>query len=304
MKPIWMDYRRIVHATASNLLAAVAPSYYVRLTGQTGRGREEEQPVDVAGYFQRCFDDYFRQLNVETADIPAWLAGKTLLEYGPGDLPGVALLMVAHGARKVWCVDRFPMMRLSEKNIAVLRDLLGRLSGGALQRARACFVRNGEPDSGFNPTRIEYRVHARGLSRLKDCADMVYSRAVLEHVDDLAATYADMRAALAPDGIAIHLVDLKSHGLHRDNPLDFLTWPDWLWKLMYSHKGVPNRWRRIHHRQDTQSAGLRLVKLETTSMAATEDVERVRQHLANRFRDLDDDELACLGFWLIAQKRA
>lgn len=302
MKPIWVDYRRIAHATASNLLAAVAPGYYVRLTGQTGRGGEEEHPVDVAGYFQRCFEDYFRQLNVETAAIPAWLAGKTLLEYGPGDLPGVALLMVAHGAEKVWCVDRFPMMRLSEKNIAVLRDLLGRLSGEALRRARACFVRSGDPESGFDPARIEYRVRASGLSGLEHCVDMVYSRAVLEHVDDLPATYADMKSALAPDGVAIHLVDLKSHGLHKNNPLDFLACPGWLWKLMFSHKGVPNRWRRVHHRLAAEQAGLHLTKMATTTTADMTDIKQVRPHLASQFRGLEDQEIACLGFWMVAER--
>lgn len=303
MKPFWMDYRRIAHATASNLLAAMAPSYYLRLTGQTGRGREEEHPMDVAGYFQRCFDDYFRQLNIELAAIPAWLSGKTLLEYGPGDVPGVALLMVAHGAEKVWCVDRFPMMRLSAKNVAVLHDLLGRLSGESLQRARACFVHDGDPNSGFNPDRIEYRVRASGLSKLKHCADLVYSRAVLEHVDDLQATYADMKASLTPDGVAIHLIDLKSHGLHKSNPLDFLAYPGWMWNLMFSHKGVPNRWRRVHHLEAAEQAGLHLTKLETIASANPMDITQARPHLASEFRNLDDEDLACLGFWFVAQAR-
>ncbi|HRH80771.1 MAG TPA: methyltransferase domain-containing protein [Thiobacillaceae bacterium] len=304
MKPLWMDLTRVAHASASNLLAAVAPSYYLRLTGQTGRGRAEERTSDVADYFLRSFDDYFRQLEVAATDIPAWLAGKTLLEYGPGDVPAVALLMIAYGAEKVWCVDRFPMLRLSEKNVAVLELLLGGLSGSALQRARGCFLRHGDLRSGFDPARIEYRVNASGLSGLRQCADMVYSRAVLEHVNDLQATYADMASALKPAGVAVHLVDLKSHGLHKDNPLDFLVWPEWLWRLMFSHKGVPNRWRRIHHLQAAEGAGLKLTNVQTTSTADPADIRRVRPALAKPFQDLADQEFACLGFWMVAETRA
>src|SRR4029077_4841255 len=103
--------------------------------------------------------------------------------------------------------------------------------------------------------RIEYLVRPSGLSGLSGQADLVISRAVLEHVDDLAATFADMASALRPGGIAVHQVDLKSHGLHQRNPLDFLSWPPALWRLMYSHKGVPNRWRVTHYRELLRKTG-------------------------------------------------
>jgi SAM-dependent methyltransferase len=132
---------------------------------------------------------------------------------------------------------------------------------------------------------------------------LVVSRAVLEHVNDLPATFRDMRRALAPDGVALHLVDLKSHGLHRRNPLDFLTWPDVLWTLMYSCKGVPNRLRPGDYRAAAQAAGLEIASMVATGRARREDVTEVRPHLAAPFRGLSDDELAWLGFWMVCANR-
>lgn len=302
MKPAWRELPRIAHAIASNLLAGAAPSLYVRLTRQTGRGAGEEVPEDIAGYFMDSFLDYFDRLGVPRTEIAAWLHGKTALEYGPGDVPGVALLMLAHGAEKVWCVDRFPLVHLSDKNVDVLRQLLARLTPEQAARAEACFARAGDPTSGFRPDKVDYLVRASGMSGLTGAVDLVYSRAVLEHVNDLDASYADMRRALRPGGVAIHLVDLRSHGLHRSHPLDFLCWPSWLWSLMYGYKGVPNRWRLSHHLAAARAAALQVDTLAPTTRLDAASVQVVRPCLGGPFRALDDDDLAVQGFWLIGRR--
>lgn len=301
MKSPWRELPRIAHALASNLLAGMAPSLYVRLTRQTGRGAGEELPDDIAGYCMDSFLDYFDHLGVPRDGVEDWLHGKTALEYGPGDVPGVALLMLAHGAEKVWCVDRFPLVRLSDKNVDVLRQLLARLTPEQAARAEACFARPGDPASGLRADKLEYLVRPSGMSGLIGNVDLVYSRAVLEHVDDLDATYADMRRALRPGGVAIHLVDLRSHGLHRSHPLDFLCWPSWLWSLMYAYKGVPNRWRLPHHLVAARSAALQVDTPVFTTQLDAASVQAVRPCLDRPFRGLSDDDLAVQGFWLICR---
>jgi SAM-dependent methyltransferase len=274
----------------------------VRLTAQTGRGGGEESPEQIAQYFLDCFADYFRVLGVPAEQISAYLAGKRLLEYGPGDVPGVALLMLAHGAERVWCVDRFPLASLSAKNVAVLERLISLLPLEAQQRAAQCFVRPGEPASGFAADGLEYLVKPSGLSGLSEAVDLVFSRAVLEHVNDLHATFRDMRQALRSGGVAIHEVDLKSHGLHRRNILDFLTWPELLWKLMYSGKGVPNRWRVDRYREVLAGSGLRVVLLERREQTSPEVVREVRPFLAQSFQQVSDEDLSWLSFWLVVEK--
>ncbi|MEQ1600145.1 MAG: methyltransferase domain-containing protein [Methylophilaceae bacterium] len=295
--------KRIVKATLTNQLARFAPAWYVRFTGETGRGLDEETSAQAARYFQRCFDDYFAKLGVAPSAISAFLAGKHILEYGPGDLPGVALLMIAHGAESVVCVDRFPLVQLSEKNLAVIQELLASLGKEAQQRAQNCMLEVNSPAAGFNPEFIRYHIDPNGLSGLRDQIDLVLSRAVLEHVNDLPATFNDMYVAMKRDAIAIHQVDLKSHGLHLSNPLDFLYWSESLWQLMYSHKGVPNRLRVNAYRAILAQTGFDIVTLEPTLLADTSDVSLVRPKIAESFRHISDQDLRWLGFWLVCRKK-
>lgn len=296
---------RIARAVGTNQVARLFPSMYVELTGQTGRGdRSGETPEAVADYFLRSFYDYFDALSVPVDGVEAWLSGKVLVEYGPGDLPGVSVLMLAYGARRVFCVDRFPLVKLSSFAVATLKHLFESLPPAAAERARAALNCPNNPALGFHPDRLNYRVARDGLCGLRGEADVVFSRAVLEHVNDLPATFADMAAALKPGGVAVHLVDLKSHGLHQRTPLDFLTWPTWLWSLMYSAKGVPNRWRIDCYRAELQRAGLELRLLRSTGEYTPAEIAAVRHDLAQEFRGLSDGELACKGFWLVCGKPA
>lgn len=295
------DAFRVVRAVATNQLARVAPGAYVRLTGQTGRGDSgSETAQSIADYFVDCVADYAARLGVQ--DIGEIVRDRTMLEYGPGDLPGVALLMVAKGARRVLCVDRFPLVSLDARSVAVIQRLLERCSPPERERMRSCMRDPDDISQGFRSDRIEYRVLRDGLSALESEVDMVYSRAVLEHVNDLTATFDDMILALRPGGLAIHQVDLSSHGLHRDNPLDFLTWRMPVWNAMYSAKGVPNRWRVDRYRELLDRPGIEVQQIEATRRAEPAHVTAVRPRLAPEFRDTPDEDLAWLGFWVVFRK--
>lgn len=297
------NVKRILRATITNQLAHFAPSLYVKITGQTGRGGGEDPTGEIVSYFQKCFDEYFAFLKVPPEEITKFLAGKQILEYGPGDVPGVALLMVAHGAERVICVDRFPLVTYSDKNIQVLRQLINSLTGEARDRAAACFQIYDEPSSKFKDNYIQYLICPNGLSGLISQIDLVISRAVLEHVNDLDATFDDMFHALRAGGVAVHLVDLKSHGLHRNNPLDFLNWPKWLWAIMYSYKGVPNRLRVNYYRQALAKRHISILRLEPTILANANDILEIRPHLAKPFCNISDEDLSWLGFWLVFTKQ-
>lgn len=292
------DAVRAARAIATNQIARFMPAAYVEMTGETGRGRVPMNIAEIARYHERCFDDYLDQLGLDRASAPAALAGRSVLEYGPGDVPGVAMLFVAYGADSVTCVDRFPLARGGELAAQVLSMLLEGLPAAARSRGETCFRRTGDARSGLARDRIRYEVRPDGLFNERAAMGLIVSRAVLEHVNDLPAIFRDMRLALAPDGTAVHLVDLKSHGLHRRNPLDFLTWPDWLWSLMYSHKGMPNRARPQAYRRAARSAGFEILAMTPTGYARPEDLTEIRPRLPRAFRDLPDEELTWLGFWL------
>ena len=217
------DAIRFTKAWMSDHIAHFAPRLYVKLTAQTGRGAAEESVQQIADYFRKCFYEYFQVLNITQDKIHDVLRSKRILEYGPGNITGVGLLMYAHGAAQVICVDRFPLVSMTQKNIDVLRNLIDGLEGKERVRAEQAFNEAGNPASGFASHSIKYLVRKSGLSGLVKYVDVIISRAALEHVNDLGATFRDMHNASHDSGIAIHQVDLKNHGLHRKNPLDFLT---------------------------------------------------------------------------------
>src|SRR3569623_671946 len=129
------EVTRVVRAVATDQLARLAPKSYLRLTGQTGRGAEEETPAEIAAYYRRCFADYLAMLGLAEREAQDYFHGKCILEYGPGDMPGMALLFYAYGAEQVICIDRFPMVNWSVKNRAVLTCLCEGLDGAPRQRA-------------------------------------------------------------------------------------------------------------------------------------------------------------------------
>lgn len=296
------DALRFTRAVLTNQLARFTPQLYVKLTHETGRGDGKDDPVETADYFLRCFDDYRQQLGLDRGQVEDFLKGKAVLEYGPGDVLGVALLMYAHGAGFVQCVDRFPLERASAKNISIYREILDRLDPGQRDRASRAFNDFGEPESGFDPRRVKYSVTENGLINAQGLYDLVISRAVLEHVNRLEMTMGDMANALRADGIAIHKVDLKSHGMDRYQAFDFLTWPEPIYRLMNSHKGNPNRWRVDKYKELVGRHGLRFRSLSHTGQLEPEKIVRIRPKLAACFRDIPTDELSWLGFWMVLER--
>lgn len=291
------DVGLALRAILSNQLAKYAPATYLRRTDHTGRGlAAEESAQALADYYRLCFDDYFTQLCVARPDD--FLADKALLEYGPGDFPGVPLLMIAHGARRAWCVDRFPLVKLDAQKLRVLELLLASCTEAQRQRVWACLVDPRRPDLGFRDDRVAYRIDPSGLSGLVGEVDFAFSRAVLEHVNDLPATFRDMVAALVPSGAALHLVDLRSHGHHRNNPLDFLRWSPLLWDWMHSAKGVPNRHRLPAYRAALQPLNVSKLTFHPTLLATAAQVQEARALVAQVFKSVSDEELAWLGFWV------
>ena len=296
------DIVLFLKALASNQIARFSPSSYVRLTHQTGRGNEKESAIESAHYFFDCVNDYLSKLGIDKEDCQDFLKDKKILEYGPGDTLGVALLMYAYGAESVECIDRFPLSTDSKKSSEIYLELINRLEKKYLERASSAFIEKGNPSSGFKPELISYSVQSNGLSGAVQEYDLILSRAVLEHVNNLEGTILDIEQALKKGGISIHQVDLKSHGLDRYRDFDFLSWPQYLYKLMYSHKGFPNRWRVNKYLQLVEKSELKLVSITATGKLETKCINAIKDKLTSQFRSISTEELSWLGFWIILKK--
>jgi hypothetical protein len=290
------DVILFMRASLTNVLARFP--FYLRLGNRSGRGQAYQTPEDAAAYFRGCVGDYCRELGVDRS----FFVGKRVLEYGPGDTLGVALYLYAYGAASVHLVDGFAVHRRSPESTAVYRAILASLDGNVRARAERAFVVPGDPSSGFDPAVIEYRVTRHGVSGRRGAYDVVLSRSVLALVDRLDETIADVAVALATGGVSIHKVDLSSHGLDRDRPFDFLTWPESIYQLMYSRKGRPNRWRVDRYQALVAAAGLRLRALTPTGKLGESDVAFIRPRVDAAFREVPPELLSWLGFWMVVER--
>ena len=291
------DAFRFCKAFLTNQYARIAPDSYCRYTNETGRGMKQETARETANYFNICFSEYMEMLDKDEK-----INGSVILEYGPGDIPGVALFFYAWGAQKIYCVDRFSLISISKFNVDVIEEILNLLPEEQKQRTSECFNEYGKPNSGFNENCIQYVVNRKGLSGLGDKFDFVFSRAVLEHVNDISSIIDDMENALKKGGVTVNKVDLKSHGLHRGNILEFLTWPALLWNLMYSEKGTPNRWRLDEYKRILSRSNLKLIFIKCVETIGKDVIDEVRPFLCKQFKQLSDEDLSCLSFWFKAVK--
>ena len=131
--------------------------------------------------------------------------------------------------------------------------------------------------------------------------DVIFSNAVLEHVADVRSSLASMRSLLAPGGVMLHDVDLRSHQRFEKHPLHFLEYPAGLWRAMTSNTGEPNRERLPAYRGIVAELGFEDVRVEVTERFEAGLVRRVRPRLARPFRGLSEEDLAVAAFRVSAR---
>jgi hypothetical protein len=284
--------------------------------------------TDSARY---CYSVWLRHLiRAQAAGLPTY--PRTVAELGPGDSLGIGLAALLTGAERYVAFDVVPY-GVGDHNLDVFDQLVELLrvrtpipGDDEFPRVRPQLDSYGFPnalldearlDAALAPTRVE--ALRRDLQSLGDSAssdarisyiapwydneaiqpasiDLIYSQAVLEHVDELPQTYAAMRAWLAPDGFVSHTIDYASHGLSK-------TWNghwaigDLPWTILRGRRPfLLNREPHSTHRTLLCSSGFEVV---------TEDIKLardglVRGQLPQRYRNLPDSDLVSRGAYIQA----
>jgi SAM-dependent methyltransferase len=163
-------------------------------------------------------------------DSAGAIEGKVVVEIGPGDALGLAPLFISAGAARFVAVDRF------------LGDVWGSAANSLydeLERLHGPF-RVGWRDQ-VTLVRHSIEETVAGVP----AADIILSFDVIEHLLDLPKAVRNMSELLNPDGHMIHRVDYGPHGvwLSTEDPLRFLSVPNWVWSALGSNRGYPNRVR-------------------------------------------------------------
>jgi hypothetical protein len=300
-------------------LATYVPGYnFLHGTGGT----------DSAHY---CYSVWLRHLVLAQRTGAPESVPRVIAELGPGDSIGIGLMALLTGAERYFALDVVPYGDL-QKNLVILDELVAllrarapipgddvfpgmkpeissrafpeQLIGGAKLDAALSAERVREiawsvahaTDAG---SRIHYRAPWTDDTVLeKSSVDMIFSQAVLEHVDDLPGVYATMYRWLRAGGTMSHQIDYRCHG-KADEWNGHWTYSDAAWKIVVGRR--PYLLNRISH--SGQMRELRGAGFEVES----ETVYRLpssihRGSLAPHLRGIPDDDLTAAGAFVVARK--
>ena len=129
--------------------------------------------------------------------------------------------------------------------------------------------------------------------------DLLFSQAVMEHVDDPEGLYRATHGWLKPGGAASHVIDYRSHGTSR-RWNGHWTYSDAAWRFVRGGRPfLLNRLPHTDHRALLAAARFDIVA-DLRTRAAT---EVARDELAPRFRAMSKDDLTTNGALLQAVRR-
>ena len=283
--------------------------------------------TDSARY---CYSIWMRHL-VRAFENGARTHPKVVAELGPGDSLGIGLSALLSGVEKYYAFDVVEHSNPA-RNLAVLHDLVSlfeqrtdipgedELPGVHPRLASYEFPKHILGDERLSRALAADRIdritdsirHPRGDTSMivyrapwddpgviaGESVDMIYSQAVMEHVDDLKETYRAMRMWLAPNGLLSHQIDFGCHET-ADQWNGHWTYSELMWKLMRGRRSyLLNR--------EPHSTHIRLLAEEGFGVWC-DDVIRSqsfisREKLAGRFAGLSDDDLNTRGAFIQAVK--
>jgi SAM-dependent methyltransferase len=226
--------------------------------------------------------------------------GKTVLEVGPGNSLAIGLLFLAHGARKVYLMDRFKHLFWDDRDVAYHQMVINKIKESDLPFADAAAdaVSCMRGAITCDPSRLEYRFSDSASIPLKDgSVDCVFSNAVLEHVHNITKAIRECARVTRKGGIGIHEVDLRDH-FYQETPLRLLQYSDWLWNLMtWNRPGYSNRLRYSDYLKHFKEAGFQ-IKKEIMLRQYAENVCEVNR----QFQKYSMSELAILAFGIVLER--
>ena len=212
-----------------------------------------------------------------------------LISYFSGDTP----VADANDFPAIWpdpllnvCPSTLLGMRPDNQTISAVVDALERL---------------GRPLAGNVPNRISYVAPWTGtaLSNHPSEIGLVFSQAVLEHVDDLNGTYQSLGAKLKAGALMSHTIDFTSHGIttawHGHWSIDSRSWRIIRGRRPY----LINRMPWSFHKQLLIASGFEILN-EERRLAVPPDIKNISTSLLPLFTQ---EDLSTAGVYVLARKR-
>ena len=282
-----------------------------------------------------CYSIWLRHLVMAYKNGLLTQLPDAVAELGPGDSLGTGLAALISGANKYHAFD-IVKYASNKRNIQIFDELVElfrkrekipdknefpkikpclescefpnhiltdeRLNK-ALEQDRIESIRNALLNLGIrdkNNIQISYSVPWHDSKVIKEeSIDMIYSQAVLEHVDDLAYTYKMLYRWLKSDGFMSHEIDFKSHKTAKEWNGHW-KYSDYVWRLIKGKR--PYLLNRQPH-----SAHINLLqksRFEVVCDMKTKDTSGIeRKALAPNFKNISDDDLTTSTAFIQAVKK-
>jgi hypothetical protein len=241
-------------------------------------------------------------------------------ELGPGDSLGTGLCAVLTGADRYLAFDVVSHAN-AERNLAVLEQLVEMLKrrdpipdATEYPRVDPLLPSYAFPDRVLTEERLDRALEPGRLDRIRSAlkegsaggiqvryanrwgdpsvvesatVDLVFSQAVLEHVEDLPHTYAAIHRCLRAGGVSSACIDFRCHTLARQWNGNW-GYSDAMWRLIRGNRPfLLNREPLSTHRRLLQENGLAIVR----EQARHNSRGLKRTDLAERFRHVSDEDL-------------
>ena len=267
--------------------------------------KHSQKRIDKLTNIEKRFDLFEEMLNHCKKNLN--IEEKIILEIGPGNSLVNGLLFLAHGAKRVYLIDRFKHLFWDNHDIVHLKKLIKKIEKKSPFPAAAISAVSFTNNSNlvaFDHGKIELRFGDAASLPFSDCSiDCIFSYAVLEHVHNIKKAINEMSRVIRHGGTVIHEVDLRDHFFSQQEPsLRLLRYPDWLWNLMsWNRPGYTNRLRAPDYIKLFKLAGFEILKYKITSKYEG-NINKLK--INNKFNIHSIDELKVLRFWVVAMKKA
>ena len=279
-----------------------------------------------------CYSVWLRHLSIAHKNgLPT--KPDTIAELGPGDSLGIGLAALISGANKYYAFDvvkyannkrnteifdelvnlfkkreripdeaEFPLVKPYLKSYEFPNHILtDKRLNQALKQDRIEYLRNALLNLGRknNGNIISYLVpwHDSYIIK-KESVDMIYSQAVLEHINDLTHTYNALYHWLNHGGFMSHQIDFKCHGTAKKWNGHW-AYSDFTWKLIKGKKSyILNRKPHSTHINLLRKFGFKVV----CDIKINDATGIQRKYLSSRFKNISDDDLTTSGAFIQALK--
>jgi len=271
------------------------------------KGYSSPKPFDISE-IERCIEYDMQVVELWLSHLRRYthntyaLAGKNVLELGPGSDMGIGIYLLSHGCSKYNACDVNDLMKSTpDAFYAHLFEKLGRMDA----QVDINFLKEQlKENKRGNPSRLNYVIRndfdivsAFGEATV----DLVVSQAAFEHFDDIETTISQLSAVCKPGAVLVAEIDLKTHSrwIRDKDPNNIYRYTSDLYKVFW-FRGIPNRVRPYQYKEAFERHGW--VDISITPLETLDDGDDC--HISvNRAFASNNNQMDYLSIVLCARKK-